>query len=177
MAGSVWVSEGKLFGDVDGETALLGGTNLENLFARKSADQTVNNSTTMVDAADLVVSVAANAVYLVDTGIYYVSNTAADIRFGWTVPAGASGSWHVGGAGGSIADGSTDTGGRWGIVSWGTANSAGGSAAVDLVAQPGGMLVVGATAGTLQFRFTQQAAIAVDTTVRANSWLKAERVA
>jgi hypothetical protein len=177
MAGSVWVSEGKLFGDVDGETTLLGGTNLENLFARKTADQTLNSTTTMTDCTDLVVPAAANAVYMVSTGILYLSNTAADIRFGWTVPAGASGHWHPGGASSGIADGQTDTSLRFGTVSWTTVNAVGASAAVDLYAQPGGILVVGATAGTIQFRFTQQASTAVDTTVKANSWLKAERVA
>src|SRR5262249_11988175 len=56
----------------------------------KSADQTVNNSATFVDAADLGFTAEANATYKIRLWAAYSSNTTPDIKFNWTTPSGAS---------------------------------------------------------------------------------------
>lgn len=58
--------------------------------AAKATDQTVNNSSTLVDDDDMVIALAANSVYRFEAVFVYNSNTTADIKIGYTIPSGAS---------------------------------------------------------------------------------------
>lgn len=137
----------------------------------------VNNSTTLVNATGLSVPVNANAVYLVKGVIVHDTSQIADIKLAWTAPAGVTGTWWAQG----LRLAQTSTGGVENMTfqsfAWTTASSAGG-AAVGTATTVGiqGLLIVAATAGTLQFQYAQQALDPTNTTVRAGSWISALRV-
>lgn len=64
--------------------------------AVKSADQDVTNSSTLVDAADLVIAVLAGEVWLIEVLLIYAGDTTAgDFKAGFAVTAGTPlGVWH-----------------------------------------------------------------------------------
>jgi hypothetical protein len=137
----------------------------------------VNNSTTLINAVGLAVSIQANAIYLVQLLLFYRSGTVADLRIGWSVPAGVSGQWTSGGM--SVSSGGGESAIKMLNTPWvgGVFSLGGGGALVDATADIRGALVVGGTAGTLQFQFAQNTADVSDTTLRAHSLLVAQRVA
>lgn len=58
--------------------------------------QTVTNSTTKVNDNELVFSLAANAVYVVEFSLFFWGSTAAvDLSLQWTVPSGSTGLRHI----------------------------------------------------------------------------------
>lgn len=151
----------------------------DTFFARKAADQTVNNSIVLVNDSDLVVAnLLANATYVFRGYIIYSSTTATpDMRMAFTIPAGAAMNWNPNGMDTTTTSDSgpvrmsSSTGGTTLFKSVGTV------AATDVVALPSGIVAVGATPGSLQFMWCQNAATVENTIVRANSWLYVERVA
>src|SRR6185503_9680728 len=60
------------------------------LFARKTADETVNNSAVLQDDNHLFVTGAAGQAYKVEAHLLYNSGATPDARVGWVIPAGAS---------------------------------------------------------------------------------------
>lgn len=134
----------------------------------------VNNSTTLVDVTGLAVPVAANAVYLIEGFLAYSSNAAADAKFGWTVPTGATGKWNP------LAINATTAGtaSSVNVASrlWTEVLPAGATDGGLLTCHVKGLLAVGGTAGVLQAQFAQNTATAVNTTVLAYSWVSALRV-
>jgi len=147
------------------------------LVARLSSDSSaVNNSTTLVDVTGLAVTLSTNAEYWVEGLLIYNSSTAADIKFSWTIPSGATGSWGVFGA-------QTGTAGVLASINtaqaaW-TGNGACGGAGVgtQMVAMPRGVIVTAGTGGSFQLRFAQNSADATNTVVNAFSAIRADRVA
>jgi hypothetical protein len=141
------------------------------VFARKPADEVVNNSAVLQDDDHLKVSLDAG-VYLVDATLIYDASTAADIKAKWS--GGSSFDWSTLGlpVGATVAAGSVDTAAR-ALADEVVLGGVGVGAKV--VARVQGLLVV--TAWTLfKLTWAQQAAGATDATMRAGSFLRAQKV-
>jgi len=146
-------------------------------FIRKTAD-TVRTSTATV-AADphLTFAAEANANYVIETYLFYTADVAVDIKFNYSVPAGASGiRWVLGVATEatshtnitmrSSAHGATETPGI------GSAAIASGEGGKDTF-----VLNMGATAGNVTFQWSQNTSSANALTLRMNSFMKVTKVA
>mgnify|MGYP001617909989 CR=1 FL=1 len=141
---------------------------------RKTADETVNNSSTLQNDDELLFAIAANEIWLVQGFLSFNSSTVADIRSAITVPAGAtlivnSMALAVGTAAsnGELLNTSSTTSGG--------AVLAGGTGA-DSVQRLWAIVVNGANAGNCQVQWAQSTAEASNTIVRANSFLQAFKV-
>jgi hypothetical protein len=145
----------------------------------KSADESVTSSTTLQDDDDLLMPVAANTDYLIDGMLYYLAAQAGDITVGWTYPSGATLTW---GGIGAIRDYTgAASGTEWlAIVADASSPSSttdfGGNGSLPFTASYGGVLSVGANAGTLQLQWAQRASSGTATTVYARSWLRVQQV-
>jgi hypothetical protein len=145
-------------------------------FARKTADQTVNNSATLVNDTHLFVPMVANATYTGMLLLFYSSNTTASIKFAFTFPAGATVSW---------APVAYQAVGSFTILlsalntyQSGVDNplfGAGGSdfptAIINIIARTAG------TAGNLQLRWAQNTANVSNTTIKQDSYMIVTREA
>lgn len=145
------------------------------LFARKTADQTVNNSTTLVDDTHLTVPVVASAVYDVDGMLLVTGNAAADVKLQFVAPAGAVFSWV------SLAQGNSASS-QFGSPDFiarlqGASAVAGTVGATKLVVPFRGLLVMSTTAGAFKLQWAQQVADVSDTIVYTHSYLNLRRVA
>lgn len=139
------------------------------LVARKTADETVNNSAVLQNDNELVLAVEANTSYIVWCHLVQQSGTTPDFKFEFTFPTGATrAGWNA--FGGNTANWQATlanaNGGSSGI------NGTGANSSVDVY----GLLVVGSTAGNLQLVWAQNTANASDTIVRAGSFLHLTRV-
>jgi len=132
---------------------------------RKSSDQTVTSSTTLVNDSQLLFAVAANETYIFQAWLYtYAADGTPDIKVTFTGPAGSTVFWSssqvIFNAGGSttltvVAPGAT------------TADLFVDSnlRAIQLY----GTILNGGTAGNLQFQFAQNTSSANGTSVKAGS--------
>lgn len=152
------------------------------LIGYASADITVVSSTTQVNATGVSIPVEANATYAWDSYLAYNANEAADIKFAWTVPTGATGHWSVLG----LAHTEDITTGRGIVSAFRTTNYGDSQAAAasgldteggTMVAFARGYLVTAGTAGTFQLRFAQNASNATASVVKAGTWVRAVRLA
>lgn len=145
------------------------------LGVRKTADETVNNSTVLQNDDHLFFSVAANEVWIVDSWLRVVGSQTADVSFAWAVPAGATGSVYAIGevqSGGSIDNIKSYTTITQPFSYQPTATDANTGGGVRF----GAVLVVGGTGGTMQLQWAQASAVVANTVVKANSALWAFRV-
>lgn len=138
----------------------------------KSADETVNNSTTMQSDDELTFTVAANSVYTVKAIIRYDSGATPDFKFQWIAPTAATidGVAHV-------ADSSYTAAGAVIAESTAITTTAGLGAGM-----PGPILcdftvMTGANAGSVTLQWAQNTLDASDTKVLADSWLEHRMVA
>lgn len=151
-----------------------------------AADQTVNNTTTLTAASGLSFTLAGSATYIIDGWLRWTSNPTADIKVGWTIPAGADGWWTLfnpyistspavaGRERVNYIDCSTiSLQGSNALSSAGDDESTG---TIDLAAIPRGYIVTGLGFGTLQLTFAQNTANASNTILGAGSWLSVRRV-
>lgn len=139
-----------------------------------AADVTVNNSTSMVDGTGLSFPLLAGQTYHLDGWIFYTSGVTPDIKFAWTGPAGMTvNAWSMAAVpvAGSGFDGTAPQ-----VIGDANLQASSGDATLALAVRPGGVFVVGATAGTLQLRFAQNTANASNTILKAGSWLHLVRV-
>jgi hypothetical protein len=144
------------------ETRLTSLEALRRLFARKSADETVNNSATYQADDHLVVAGAASITYAVVLNMIVNSGTTPDIKVRFTLPAGATATnWSVH----LTQSGATAT-----IASM-TTGSGVGTAAVDEGLLFLGLIIMSTTAGNIQVDWAQNTANASNTIVRSNSYL------
>lgn len=138
----------------------------------KSADETVNNSTTLQNDDSFTFTVAANTDYLVEMGLVYGSATVTpDVKFAWTLT-------------GMTWDGTGDRDITPNATLGATfALQAVASAATTILATsstaPTATLFrmtftihAGSTGGTLNFQWAQNSATAENTTVKKNSWMR-----
>jgi len=140
------------------------------IYALKSADQIVNNSATLVNDIALKATVVASGVYRFELGIRYTGSTAADLKTNWSVPSGTLMTFDIlGVAGGASA---------LAIFAWdsGSSFTFEGNAGTTAFRQTG-IVKAGASAGTIQFQWAQNAATVADTKVLANSYLLLTRLA
>ncbi len=143
-------------------------TEVRTVFARKTSDETVNNSTTLQNDDALFVAVEANAVYDFLIAIHHNSGGTPDIKFGWTVPASTTMVW-----GGFIVN----TAGAFTVaanLSQTSVVSIGGTGSDSFQAFQG-VVVTSGTAGTLQLQWAQDTLNASNTIVRAGSYLALSR--
>jgi hypothetical protein len=133
----------------------------------KSADETVTGSTTLQDDDDLLLALGANEVWEFELVAWVTSNGTADVKVGFTAPAGATVEWSRPGMsnaagtvlGTGIISGSGSSEGYFG--------STGGSL-VRLI----GRVENGATPGNLQMQWAQNTSDGVNTIVKKYSTLK-----
>lgn len=134
-----------------------------------SADQTVNNTAVLVNSNQLILPLpVANTVYGVSVLARYSSNTTADIKFSFALPAGATAVFGgpfldsaAGSATGSAFFGETITPAA--VASGGT----GTTAIVKIEAS----VSVGATTGNVIVQFAQNTANASNTTLNTLSYM------
>lgn len=155
------------------------GTNHISLYPRglfampyKTTNQTLtSNSTGHQDVTQLVAAMPAAGTFSFRGVIYYDTSTVADIKFAFTVPAGALLRWGGLGVvpgGGPTGDGSFSTV----TVSDTSTPFGGGGAGTVLFCQIEGEYVGGGTAGNLQLRAAQNTAEVSNTIVIARSRLE-----
>ena len=149
----------------------------------KAADETVTNSATVQSDNHLLFTASANAKYLVEFQLF-VSQDAnavgADFKFGFSLPASAS--WSGGDGLPDPTVGASAAGdGNWTALlsssatprACGLDGNAGNITGLSFTV----LVVTAGTAGTVTLQWAQNAATAgITTTVKANSWLRAERV-
>ena len=161
---------------ITGIVHLAGGTSIQRA-VWKTADETVNNSDVLQDDDDLVLTVGANATFLVDGMLINSAAPGADLKIAFTGPAGATLAWVPRGLAASAASTSGEvtlaasTIGDGGALVTGTAGA--GTKVTTLVT---GLLIVGATAGSLQLRWAQNVADASDCVVHVGSYLQVRQV-
>lgn len=160
-------------GQIAANSAAITLINAKTLFVRKTADETVTNSVAYQSDDELFLSVVAGRIYKVEGYIAYNTPASTGINLRMTGPTG-TGNWNFLSLSGG---GTTDTGQVRMSTSpngTGTARTT-SAAAVDIAAYIRGTFAP-TVSGTLQFEWTQNAANASPTTVRANSWLELTRV-
>lgn len=142
---------------------------------RKTADETLNNTTTMQNDDHLLVAdFSINQSYWIDLFLRYISvTTIPDLKIGFTVPAGAVFSWAPWGADSTTAAETTPI--RTVLETTGV-RTIGTVAATEITARICGELIMGGTAGNLQTQWAQSAATAENTTVKAGSLLMGRRI-
>lgn len=149
----------------------------------KAADQSVTSSTTVVNDNDLVVPVAANATYDFDGFIFWIGNETGKIKFGMNAPTGATLDWGL--LAGYDGDTGFNTGGTHGAAQFwlkqaqttfptGTIQYAASTALLTGLLK--GRITTGSTAGNLTLQWAQFVSNATSTTLKAGSWLHAQRV-
>ena len=131
------------------------------------ANQVVNNSSTLVDVPQLSLNVAANERVLFRINLFYNTATGADFKYQVAVP--SSPTLYRQLTEGMAPD---DTAVDLAIATTSAAVSIVGAASTNGFLRVTGVLVNGSTAGTIQFKFAQDAATASDTTVYAGSYLE-----
>lgn len=144
--------------------------------AIKGSDQSVTSSTTLANDNDLTLSVVANAIYEVWSHIIYDAATAADLKFAWTAPAGATFDWVQGGL---ISSADAVSGSMFvGACTLATVNTTvtGAGSGTNMVCRPSGLLQISSTAGSFTLQWAQQTSSATATRVRQNSYLRLMRV-
>lgn len=151
-------------------------------FVKSTSNETANNNTTLHDDGQLfLTSLTANATYVVD--LFFIYSTAStgnpDIKMGWTLPAGASFSAVPNGLDptGDVASGASINNYHR-ADEWTTSSKAlqAPNSAVNTVATPRMILLMGGSTGTLQFQWAQSTAVGENTIRRANSFIWARRV-
>jgi hypothetical protein len=143
------------------------------LAAVKGSNQSVTNSTVLVNDSALVVSVAASATYWFQLFCEYEGVNGADLKWQFTVPAGATvhgvTMYH------QVSSGLGITWDQFAAATTKTAAGSGAGTAVCMTAF--GTCATAGTAGSLQFQFAQNVANATATIVHAGSSLVAPRIA
>lgn len=143
---------------------------------RKSADQSVTNSTTLVNAVDMSVPLAAGATYMVRLRACYSASTTGDIKLAWTAPAGTT-VQRYGISPALAATDTTATSVRMRRQGQGTTVGAGADGTGVSIGYWEDILVAAPSAGTLQLQFAQNAVDATNATIlRADSYIEYLRV-
>lgn len=138
---------------------------------RKTADQTVNTSTTLVDCDDLTFAAAEGEKLFIEADIFYNSNTTADLQFKLVAPSGTTGKLSFGGP-------RTQFSGVVGGAGYGPVNNAlsVGGLAADAAFRFTAMLTISSTAGDVKLQFAQSTSDASDTKILADSTFRVRRL-
>jgi hypothetical protein len=147
-------------------------------FKRKSIDQTLTSSTTVINDTDLVITdLTVNRIYKIEGYLVLIGNDTGNIKFGFSLPSGASIGWtpdalntSPGNDAGSI---------RRPHATSGSARSVGATISANggpLAAKPLGLLTMGSSTGTFLVQFAQVVSNATATGLGAGSWIQATPV-
>ena len=139
---------------------------------RKTADQTVNNSTTLVDVTSMAAPLSADETVSFVARVRYNSGATPDIKFAFTVPAGGSITWTTANG---IRINTAGTITFQNEVSVSGAPVAIEGAGANRWATFEGVVRNGSTPGNLQLQFAQQTADASDTSVLTRSSMTIDR--
>ncbi len=138
----------------------------------KPTSESVTSSTTLQNDDHLLAAVAANASYEFTCQLFYIAAAGGDIKWTWSVPAGA----------GITYQNLHNEGGGTGLGNSCLANSdadtptaAGGGSPTEC-ARMTGTLNTSSTTGNAQLRWAQNASNGTATQVRANSTLVLRRI-
>jgi hypothetical protein len=136
--------------------------------AIKSADQTVNNSATLVNDTSLVWAMNANVKYRFAITVVYSSNTTANFKFALAIPSGARldfgyAGYVVGGTNTALFQGDVND-----TATAGTPFAVAGIVGIDASLFIHGIVTV-VGAGNLQFKWAQNTANVSNTIVRGGS--------
>lgn len=129
---------------------------------RKTADETVKNSTTLQNDDELYLPIGANEVWIFRCYFLHYSQGTPDIKFAWAIPTGATGLWQT--------ENNVAT-----IMSLNTQMVQAGQGA-DTLSSFWGYIENGANAGNLQLQWAQNTAHASDTKVLDNSVIQAWKI-
>lgn len=149
-------------------------------YIEKSADETVNNSATLQDDDHLVLPVAANGVYFFEATLFYSTNATADLKLGWSVPAGATMVWGRGHAASSGAAGFHTANASGSVTALPTQASTidvAGGASPPYMFFTAGLITVSSTAGNATLQWAQNTADVSDTKVLKGSFIRFRRTA
>lgn len=141
------------------------------VIARKTSDEGVNNSSTLQDDNDLQWALQASLVYTIDIYVAYNTNSTADIKFGWTVPASSTLRWSFVGVDTALALKASSS-----SILNGTSVEAFGGDGTERYVQIHGVISTSTTAASLVLRWAQNTANVSDTFVRNGSWGIVRRV-
>jgi len=138
-----------------------------------SSDQFLSNSTVLRDDAQLFIPLVASKIYHFDAIIGFSGPSAADVKFAFTVPAGATLRWAVSG---SINIGVSDT-----IVPGSIITTSGGAISMGInptgrSVRLEGVVINGSTEGNLQLQWAQNVADPGGITIFKQSMLRIWRV-
>jgi hypothetical protein len=140
------------------------------------SDQTVNNSTTLVNIPGLSFAADVNAKYLAECFIVYQTNDTADFKLAWTGPASFSG-WFsmtgvvLGSAGGNPGD--LDAGVTLTITD-SVARCGDGTQPLMVTVQS--YIAIAGTAGTVQLKFAQNTINASNTIISTGSMMRVTKL-
>lgn len=151
-----------------------GVTTLPTTVIVKSADESVTSSTTLQDDNHLTLSVGANETWSFDLTLFHTGDTSGDLKLALAIPSGAAITW---GAHGDISSGlgffsGAFNGGGDGNV----AALADFGASNFTIATVSGVLANSTNAGSLTLRWAQNSSSGTATTIRARSFLRAQKV-
>jgi hypothetical protein len=141
------------------------------LRVRKTADTPITNDNSLNDDPHLKLAVGANESFMFTALVWIndASSGAADFKYTFTAPSGATGSWSRIAGGGTYVDPW-----RYGFAAVDTAQTA--SSGTDQAYWYVGTIVNGATPGFLTFQWCQVNSNGNALTVRLNSWLRMEQI-
>lgn len=137
----------------------------------KTGNQSVTSSTTFVNDTALVVSCAASASYAWWSAVAFEAASGGDMKFQWTIPAGAS-------IAGTLLYRTMTPGDSVHTLlsASNPVQTPGSGAGVGLGLTAFGTLIMGSTAGNLQFQWAQNTSNSTATIVRTGSVLIATRI-
>lgn len=140
------------------------------------ADLVVSNSITLEDSPDLVLPVAPNGSYVLESELIVDTNSTADSQINFTTPAGSGIRLAYWAFDGSAAASETnifinaiDSGGPvvFGGVTFGQM----------VTGRPSGWFINGPNLGEVRVQFAQNVATVVNSALKTGSWLKLTRIA
>ncbi|MFH9765211.1 hypothetical protein ACH4N4_30240 [Streptomyces microflavus] len=147
------------------------------LFAYKPSNTSRTSTTSATADPHLTFTLAANTTYTLSGLLVYDAHDAADLKFGFTGPAGTTGSWWPGGPDSSMNALAYSP--RWGAITDVTSSTmvvgAQGSGTI-LACQPTGLVITSGTPGTFSLVWAQNASNATATVLRTHSWLRLDRM-
>lgn len=140
---------------------------------RQQVDQTVNNSTTLINSNYLSFSVEASKKYILESAIMYQAAAAADFKFNLSLPSGSSliiGTWTslvtAAAVDSTIAHDAIAT------QPW----PMGALTGVTMTSRPTGTISIGGTPGTAVVQFAQNTVNASNCTLVTGSWMRLTEV-
>lgn len=140
--------------------------------AYKTADQSLTSSTTLANDNEVLVPLAANAVYKFDAWLDFIATAGADIKWTWTVPAGAG---LVYNAEHNEGGGTAYTNSQLVYADTDVPMAAGGSPAVNAVPMKG-LMTTSTSSGNIRLKWAQNSSNAGATHVRPGSYIEMRRI-